>query len=226
MLYLAGMQTTRQLITLISCIWLTQSFAQREGFFIAPEVATGYSYIANVYHPDALHAPANRGYNVMFQYGGQAGYKFKRWGLKLGAYGSHYSQNLKQNDFTGDLTTEYFSYSAEILYQIERIKSSHYYHTVRLGYQLNTPREAHYMSKNAVDATVYADQNQIDLLQNDHMITAAYGISTGYKLLWADFSLRMGYSLGNIYKPLTATKGKNFFIGFGLAFGLFLNTNK
>lgn len=219
------MQTARQLITLLTCIWLTQSFAQREGFFIAPEVATGFSYIADVYHPDAAHGPANKGYNVMFQYGGQAGYKFKKWGLKLGVYGSHYNQNLKQNDLTGSLNLEYLSYSTAFFYQFERIKSSRYYQTIHLGYQLNAPRQAQYMSKNAVDATIYADENQIGIMQNDHMITAAYGITIGYKLLWADFSLRAGYGLSNIYKPLTQTNGKNFFIGFGLAFGLFLNTN-
>ena len=69
-------------------------------YFIAPEVATGFSYIAAVYHPDPLHGPANRGYNVMFQYGGQAGYKFKKWGATLGVYCSHFNQNLDQKNLS------------------------------------------------------------------------------------------------------------------------------
>lgn len=219
------MQTARQLFTILACIWFAQTFAQREGFFIAPEVATGYSYIANIYHPDPAHGPANKGYNVMFMYGGQTGYKFKKWGAKVGVHGSHFYQNLNQNDLIGSFEADYLSTSFEVFYQFERVKSSRYYQSIFFGYQLNSPRQAKYMSKNSVDATVYADQDQTAFMQNDHMITAAYGITTGYKLLWADFSFKMGYSLGNIYKPLTATTGKNFFIGFGLAFGLFLNTN-
>jgi hypothetical protein len=219
------MQMARQLFTVLTFLWCSDTLAQRQGFFLAPEVTTGFSYIAQVYHPDPEHAPANSGYNVMFQYGAQTGYKLDKWGFKLGVYSSHFNQNFQQNDLIGNLALQYLSYSAEIMYQFARIMSSQYYQTVRLGYQLNNPRNAHYISKNDLDATVYADQDQTEGLQNDHMITVAYGITTGYKLLWADFSFRLGYSLGNIYNPLASTTGKNFFIGFGLAFGLFLNTN-
>jgi len=201
-------------------------FGQREGFFIAPSILTGYSSVSPVYHVNPEYAPKNNGFNLAFQYGGLAGYKFTKWGAFIELKSSHFNQKFDENDLSGSFQSSYFSYASSIFYQFERLKSSRHYHTAFIGYQLNSPQHANYIVKNKVDATVYSSIDTQYQLQTDHMITAGYGITTGYKLLWADFSLRLGYSLGNIYKPLTAASGKNFFIGFGLSFGLFVNTTK
>ena len=201
-------------------------FAQREGFFIAPHVLTGYNYISPVYHLNTDYAPANRGYNVAFQFGGVTGYKLDKMGIQAEVNSSYFQQNFKQNDLEGNLQLNYLSFGGSLFYQFERIKSSRYYHTVKLGYCANVPQHAYYIVKNSLDATIHADQDVLYQFTTDHMITAAYGITTGYKLLWADFSIVAGYSLTNIYKPLTGVKANNFFLGFSLGFGLFLNTNK
>lgn len=205
---------------------LTHAHGQREGFFVAPQLFTGFNYISNVYHTNPLYAPANKGYNVAFNFGATAGYKLKKMGLAAEIGGTHFQQNFKQNDLEGDLQLNYLSYGITGFYQFERIKSGRFYHTMKLGYQLNSPQRADYLVKNSLDNTIYADTSQLGYLQNDHMIVVGYGITMGYKLLWADFSVKAGYSLSNIYNTLTGLKSKNFFIGFGLSFGLFVNTNK
>ena len=216
----------RLLVTLITLlIALNPSFAQREGFFIAPSVLTGYNYLSPVYHLDAQHAPANRGYNVSFQFGGITGYKLEKSGIQAEMNSSFFQQKFKQNEIEGNLQLNYLSVGGSLFYQFERIKSSRYYHTIKAGYLYNIPQSAHYIVKNSLDATIYADEDVKSQFANNHMLTVSYGITTGYKLLWADFSLKAGYSISNIYKPLTGITAKNFFLGFGLSFGLFLNTN-
>lgn len=218
--------TVTALVFLLSLLGSHMCFGQREGFFVAPSILVGYSNTSPVFHTNPEYAPKNKGFNLAFQYGGVAGYKLTKWGLAVDIKSSHFQQKFDENDLTGSLQSNYLSYGGSIFYQFERLQSSRHYHTAFLGYQLNNPMHANYIVKNKVDATVYSSTDVLYQLQNDHMITAGYGITTGYKLLWADFSVRLGYSLGNIYKPLTNASGKNFFIGFGLSFGLFVNTTK
>lgn len=194
---------------------------QQEGIFVAPSVLVGFNYIAEIYHPIAEHAPANRGFNTAFQYGGIAGYKWKKVGVEVEFKAANYRQNFNQNNDVGNLQLQYFGYGCHFLYQLGPINNTKYFHTLKLGGLINTPRSAQYIAKNEVTGEVYANENQNDLAQTNAMISAAYGITTGYKLLWADFSIRAAYSLNNIYKPLTGINGKNFVIGFQLAFGLF-----
>ena len=216
----------RIFLSTLAILVCNHSFGQREGFFIAPQIFTGFNYIEGVYHTNPNYAPANKGYNVMFNFGATAGYKLKTIGLASEIGVTHFQQNFKQNNLEGDLQLNYNSFGLNAFYQFERIKSGRFYHTVKLGYQLNSPQRADYIVKNSLDNTIYADTSQLGYLKNDHMIIVGYGITTGYKLLWADFSVKAGYSLGNIYNTLPPVKGKNFFLGFGLSFGLFVNTNK
>ncbi len=214
------------LVLLLILLCAHNTFGQREGIFVAPTILTGYSSISGVYHVNPDYAPKNKGFNLAFQYGATAGYKGVKWGFAAEFRGAHYRQNFKENNLSGYLKTYYASYGGSIFYQFERLQSSRHYHTAFFGYQLNVPQSANYFVNDIVDATVYSNVDALYQLKNDNMITAGYGITTGYKLLWAEFSVRMGYSLGNIYKPLTNATGKNFFIGFGLSFGLFVDTTK
>jgi hypothetical protein len=211
---------------LLILLYAKPSFGQREGVFMAPTILTGYSSITGVYHTNPEYAPANKGFNLAFQYGATAGYKLEKWGLAAEFKNCHYQQNFNEINLSGYLKSTYLSYGGSLFYQFERLQSSRHYHTAYLGYLLNVPQSAAYYVNDNVDATVYSNIDALYQLQNDNMITAGYGITTGYKLLWAEFSVRLGYSLGNIYKPLTGASGKNFFIGFGLSFGLFVNTTK
>ena len=49
--------------------------AQQSGFFAGPSALVGFNYISKIYHPqaDSAIAPANKGFNVAFQFGGVAG---------------------------------------------------------------------------------------------------------------------------------------------------------
>jgi len=200
--------------------------AQQEGFFIAPSAMVGYNSIVDVYHPVENITPANKGFNVAFQYGAVAGYKLEKLGLQLEFKISNFQQNMAQDQLEGDFSTRFNTFGTHFLYQLGEINQSGYFHTVKLGVLYNSPQYAHYMVKNKISGEVFANTDQLFLLQNNSMISAEYGITKGYKLLWVDFSLRTAYNLNNIYKPLTGVNGKNFFIGFQLAFGLFANTNK
>ncbi len=202
--------------------------AQQSGFFAGPSALVGFDYISKIYHPqaDSGIAPANKGFNVAFQFGGVAGYKFKKLGFQAEFKTSNFQQNLKQEDLVGDFTVRYNTFGAQFLYQLGEINLSDYFHTIKLGWLYNTPKYGHYLVKNNSTGDIYADEDQLYALQSNHMLSIEYGITKGYKLLWADFSLRAAYNITNIYKPLTATNGKNFFLGFQLAFGLFANTNK
>lgn len=227
MLYLGSMRPTlTAFVFLLTLLGSHVCFSQREGFFVAPSILAGYSDISPVYHTYPEYAPKNKGFNLAFHYGVVAGYKLTKWGLAVDIKSSHFQQKFDENELMGSLQSNYVSYGSSMLYQFERLQSSRHFHTAFLGFQLNSPTHANYIVKNKVDATVYSSIDALNQLQNDYMITAGYGITTGYKLLWADFSVRLGYSLGNIYKPLTNASGKNFFIGFGLSFGLFVNTTK
>lgn len=186
----------------------------------------GYNSISQIYHPVESISPNNKGFNVAFQYGGIAGYKLKKSGIQVEFKISNFQQNMSQDDVEGDFNVRYNSWGTLFLYQLGEINQSGYFHTVKLGALFNSPQYGHYMVKNKVSAEVYANVDQLDILKNNSMICADYGISKGYKLLWVDFSLRAAYNLNNIYKPLTEVNGKNFFLGFQLAFGLFANTNK
>ncbi len=200
--------------------------AQRNGFFLAPHILTGFNYIAPIYHLQPQYAPANRGYNLSFQYGGCTGYKGKKLGVQAEVHSAYYQQNFKQNTLVGGLQLNVLQLGGHVFYQLKRIKSSHYYQTIKLGYGINFPQEATYHVKNSADGTNHADENIAAQFTNHHQISAAYGITTGHKLLWADFSLVSSYTITNIYKPLTGIHANNFFLGFSLSFGLFLNTNK
>lgn len=200
--------------------------AQDPGFFIAPSALVGYSYISPIYHTVPEYAPANEGFNLAFQVGGVAGYKLKKAGVEIEYKNSNFQQHFDQGSLAGDLSTRYNTFGVHLLYQIAEINSSHYFHTVKIGYLYNDLIDAQYMVKDKISGEVYANENVSYPLQNDNMLSVEYGITRAYKLLWADFNLRIAYSITNIYKPLTGTTGKNFFIGFQLAFGLFANTNK
>ncbi len=216
-----------QYIFILFCLLISfKALSQQQGFFIAPSAMVGYDYITKIYNPDSLQPPANKGYNSAFQFGAIAGYKGQKSGVLVEYKTSSFAQNMKQNDVEGNLNIQYNSFGIFALYQLSPIKSSRYYQTAKLGYLYNVPRSAHYLTKNSVTGQIYNDEDQLYAMQNNHMLAIEYGITTGYKLLWADFSLKMAYSINNIYKPLTETNGKNFFIGFQLAFGLFANTNK
>ena len=186
----------------------------------------GYNHISHIYHPVEFVAPANKGFNVAFQYGAITGYKLKKLGIQLEFKISNFQQKFAQGELEGDFTVRYNTWGTLFLYQLGEINQSGYFHTVKLGALFNSPQYGHYMVKNKITAEVYTNEDQLNLLQNNAMICADYGISKGYKLLWVDFSLRAAYNLNNIYKPLTGVNGKNFFLGFQLAFGLFANTNK
>lgn len=202
------------------------AFAQQKGWFLASNTFAGYNYISPVYHIDAAHAPTNRGYNVAFNYGGIAGYKLEKIGVLTQFSSAYFQQKFKQNDVIGSLQLHYLMFGGQLFYQINAIGISQYHHTIKLGYTYLTPQFADYIVKNSVDGTIYAKADATYQFGTQHMITAAYGISTGYRLFWADLSVVTGINLNNIYKPLTNTKGNNFFIGLNFSFGLFVNTNK
>jgi len=222
------MRLTNFLVLFLTFFAALNLKAQREGFFVGPSALVGYNYISKIYHPkaDSSIAPANKGFNVAFQFGGVLGYKFNRAGFQVEYKTANFQQKMKQGDFEGDFTMRTNMFGAFLLYQLGEINQSDYFHTIKLGWLYNQTRYAHYMLNNSVSGEVYVNEDQLYTLQNNQMISAEYGVTKGYKLLWADFSIRAAYNLTNIYKPLTATNGKNFFIGFEIAFGLFANTNK
>ena len=212
-------------IVLVFILAAKFTVGQQSGFILAPEVFVGYNLFTEVYHPNPLAQPKNAGFNTAFQYGGTTGYKFDQWGFLLDYKRSHYQQNFNENQQKGDVKTHYNAFGLRVLYQIDAIKRSKYFHTVKLGYLLNIPQSAEYLNKNDVTGEIYADEDQLYALNDVHMLVLEYGITTGYKLLWADFSIKTGFGLNNIYKPLTNINANNFFIGVQLAFGLFAKTN-
>lgn len=220
------MRFTKLLLPILSLFSASLAQAQQAGVIVAPEVLVGYNQFTTVYHPNPLAQPSNSGFNTAFQYGVTAGYKLKKWGILADYKGAHYQQNFNQNHQMGDVKTFYEAVGIRILYQLNAINRTNYFHTIKLGYLFNRPQHAHYLNKNDITGEIYADQDQLYALEDMHMLTLEYGITTGYKLLWADFSIKSGVSLNNIYKPLTNVNATNFFIGFQIAFGLFAKTTK
>ena len=198
---------------------------QQTGFILAPEVFVGYNLFTQVYHPNPTAQPKNAGFNTAFQYGGTTGFKFDQWGILVDYKNAHYQQNFNEDLQKGDIKARYNAIGVRVLYQINALKRTKYFHTVKVGYLLNIPQGADYLNKNDLTGEIYANEDQLYALNDVHMLVFEYGITTGYKLLWADFSVKTGFGLNNIYKPLTNINTKNFFIGFQLAFGLFAKTN-
>lgn len=220
------MRTKLYLLAILAQAYVSQSFGQHAGIFAAPNAMLGYNNISAVYHPYSSYAPKNKGFNYAFQVGLVAGYKLEHAGIQFSYNRSYFEQNFDSQNIVGNLAMNANSFGISALYQLGKIGQTRYFHTLKFGYIYSQPEEANYKVQDAHNNDVYGDTTMLYALQNNHAISVEYGITTGYKLLWADFSVKAAYNISNIYKPLTDTNGKNFFIGVSLSFGLFLYTNK
>lgn len=191
---------------------------------MGPMGLNGFDYIAEIDHANPLYTPANKGYNLTLQYGIVTGFKWKKIGVQLESKTVYYEQKLKQNDMLGSVKLNYVSFGLHGLYQFAPIYNSSFYHTVKVGIVGNYAQSGMYALKSKSTGDVYADTDIYYTLQDNYMLSLQYGISMGYRLLYADFSLCTAYSINSIYKPDQNVKGHNFYIGLQLAFGIFAST--
>jgi hypothetical protein len=196
--------------------------AQKNGIFLGPAGVIGYDFVSEVYHPNPDVTPENKGYNQSFQIGAVVGFRWQKLGLQWELKNSYFEQNMLEGNYKATLEMNSLTNAFYVMYLPAPLGNSGFYHTLKGGIGIQTPRNAHYQSKNLVEGTIYSDEDQLDLMQTQYMLALEYGLSMGHKLLWADFSLQSAYGLNSVYQPGISDSSRIFYIGFKLAFGLFL----
>jgi len=211
---------------LIQLLQVIQANAQNQGLFFGPSGMTGYTSTSNIHHPAEGISPKNKGFNLALQYGITVGYHYNKFGLLAEVRRLYSTQKFDENNQFGYLETNQNAIAALFFYNLGPMGNSGFNHAIKLGAQLNSPYYAHYQVQNRTDGTIYVSDSHLKLMQNNVQFLAEYGLTMYYKLLWADFSLRGGYSLNSIYKPDIENSARNFFIGINLGFGIYTKTSK
>lgn len=199
--------------------------AQTKGLYFGPSSLIGFSKTSHIYHPVEGVSPKSSGYNLALHYGGTIGYKAYKAMVQLEFRALYFNQNFDESNQNGQLEVNTANYGLMMGYELAPLGKSGFNQNIRAGFSLSIPNYSHYEVKN-YNGTIYASENHLNFLQNNWQFIAEYAISMHYKLLWADFGLRAGYSLNSIYKNKISYNARNFYIGLNLGFGIFLKTSK